>query len=234
MNDVTSGPPPAGRRRRIPYVLAGLTALLLWGFASVADEVIEGETTTFDDAVTAFFREPGNPGDLWGPAWFEEAVRDVTSLGSFTVLGLMVIATVVFFVLNGKPRTAAFVGFSVVGGTVLSTVLKDLFDRPRPEMAAAARVFTQSFPSGHAAMAAVVYLTLGMLLAEATKGRRLKVYFIGLGIFLTVTIGISRLYLGVHFPTDVLAGWALGVAWTLVCWIGYSLLFGHDRRPNRT
>lgn len=232
MNDETNGTPATGRRRRIPYVLAGLTALLLWGFASVADEVIEGDTTTFDDAVTAFFREPGNPAELWGPPWFEEAVRDVTSLGGFTVLGFVLLATVVFFALNGKPRSAVFVGFSVVGGTILSTVLKDLFDRPRPELIDATRVFTASFPSGHATMSAVVYLTLGLLLAEATQARRLKAYFVGLGIFMTVAVGVSRLYLGAHFPTDVIAGWALGGAWALVCWVGYSLLFGHDRRST--
>ena len=231
MSDDRAGTPaPAGKPRRIPYVLAGLTALLCWGFAAVADEVIEGDTTVFDDAVTAFFREPGNPTDLWGPPWFEEAVRDVTALGSFTVLGFILIATVLYFVLNGQRRTAVFVGFAVVGGTILSNLLKELFDRPRPEMIDAARVFTASFPSGHATLSAVVFLTLGLLLAEATKVRRLKAYFVGLGIFLAVVVGISRIYLGVHFPTDVIAGWALGTAWSLVCWVGYSLLFGHDRR----
>lgn len=220
------------RPRRMPYVLAGLTALLLWGFASVADEVIEGETTTFDDAVTAFFRERADPTQLWGPGWFEEAVRDVTGLGSFTVLGFILVVTVLYFIMSGRVRTAAFVGLSVIGGTILSTGLKYVFDRPRPDMAEAARVFTASFPSGHATMSAVVFLTLGLLLAEATDRRRLKAFFVGLGIFMTVAIGLSRVYLGVHYPTDVIAGWSLGAAWALVCWVGYSLLFGHDRRPG--
>jgi undecaprenyl-diphosphatase len=81
-------------------------------------------------------------------------------------------------------------------------------------------------------MSAVVFLTLGLLLAEASNRRRLRAFFIGLGIFMTVAIGISRVYLGVHYPTDVIAGWSLGAAWSLVCWVGYSLLFGHDRRPG--
>ena len=89
--------PPLAGRAAFPYVFAGLTALLLWGFASVADEVIEGDTTTFDDAVTAFFRDRADPADPWGPPWFEEAVRDVTGLGSFTVLGFVLLATVVYF-----------------------------------------------------------------------------------------------------------------------------------------
>lgn len=221
-----------GRPRRMPYVLAGLTALLLWGFASVADEVLEGETTTFDDAVTTFFRERTDPTQLWGPGWFQEAVRDVTGLGSFTVLGFILVVTVLYFVMSSRVRTAAFVGLSVIGGTILSTGIKYVFDRPRPDMAEAARVFTASFPSGHATMSAVVFLTLGLLLAEATDRRRLKAFFVGLGIFMTVAIGLSRVYLGVHYPTDVIAGWALGAAWALVCWVGYSLLFGHDRRPG--
>lgn len=227
-----AGTLPAARPRRIPYLLAGLTALLCWGFAAVADEVIEGETKTFDDAVTAFFRDRSDPSQLWGPDWFQEAVRDVTGLGSFTVLGFILLVTVIYFAMSGRGRTAAFVGFSVVGGTILSTALKQLFDRPRPDMAEAARVFTASFPSGHATMSAVVFLTLGLLLAEASDRRSLKVFFIALGICMTVAIGVSRIYLGVHFPTDVIAGWALGTAWSLVCWVGYSLLFGHDRRPS--
>lgn len=220
-----------GRPRRAIYVFAGLTALLLWAFGSVTDEVLEGETTAFDDAVTGFFRDRADPSQPWGPAWFQEAMRDVTALGSFTVLGFILLVTVIYFAMSGRTRTAAFVGFSVVGGTVLSTLLKEMFDRPRPDMAEAARVFTASFPSGHATMSAVVFLTLGLLLAEATGRRGLQAFFVGLGVFMTIAIGVSRVYLGVHFPTDVIAGWSLGGAWALVCWVGYSLLFGHDRRP---
>ena len=224
--------PVKGRPRRAIYVFAGLTALLLWAFGSVTDEVLEGDTTVFDDAVTGFFRDRADPAQPWGPAWFQEAVRDVTALGSFTVLGFILCVTVLYFVMSRRPRTAAFVGFSVVGGTILSSLLKELFDRPRPDMAEAARVFTASFPSGHATMSAVVFLTLGLLLAEATSRRRLQAFFVGLGIFMTIAIGVSRVYLGVHFPTDVIAGWALGGAWALVCWVGYSLLFGHDQRAG--
>ena len=215
--------------RRVPYVLVGLTALLLWGFGSVADEVIEGEALAFDTAVTSFFREAGNPNDPWGPTWLEEAMRDITGLGSFTILGFVLFATILYLALTGKGRTAVFVGFSVIGGTILSTGLKMLFDRPRPDVEAAARVFTASFPSGHATVSAVVYLTQGLLLAEATTDKRMKVYFIVLGVFVTLAVGISRVYLGVHFPTDVLAGWSLGAAWALACWAGYAVLFGHDR-----
>lgn len=220
--------------RRLPYLIAGLIAVLLWVFGFVADEVLEGDTVTFDQTVTAFFREAGNLEDPWGPTWLEEAMRDITALGSFTVLGLVLIATVTHLIFSGKRRTGVFVGFAVIGGTLLSTGLKILFDRPRPDVEAATRVFTSSFPSGHATVSAVVYLTLGLLLAEATKVGPLKAYYIGLGLVMTLIVGVSRVYLGVHFATDVIAGWSLGAAWALACWAGYSLLFGHDRGNTGT
>ena len=215
--------------RRFPYIVAGLAAALLAVFGFVADEVIEGDTVAFDTAVTAFFREAGNMEDPWGPTWLEEAMRDITAMGSFTILGFVLIVVVAFLALSGKGRSAVFVTFAVIGGTIVSTGLKMLFDRPRPDVEAATRVFTASFPSGHATVSAVVYLTLGLLLAEATTNRGLKLYFIGLGIFMTLAVGLSRIYIGVHYPTDVIAGWSIGAAWSLVCWTGYSLLFGHDR-----
>ncbi len=221
-------------RRPGPYIPAGLAALLLWGFAAVADEVLEGDTTVFDSTVKGWFRAPGAPETPWGPVWLQEAVRDLTALGSFTVLGTVLVATVLYLAFSGKLRSALFVLISVIGGTILSTGLKAAFDRPRPDVEAAARVFTASFPSGHATVSAVVYLTLGLLMAEAVSHGRLKAYFIVLGILLTFAIGVSRIYLGVHFPTDVLAGWALGGAWALVCWIVYSLSLGKDASAGDT
>ncbi|MDB5538961.1 MAG: Membrane-associated phospholipid phosphatase, partial [Devosia sp.] len=109
-------------------------------------------------------------------------------------------------------------------GTALSTGLKILFNRPRPDLGAAATVFTASFPSGHATLSAVVFLTLGALLADSIQRPALKVYFIALSIVLAVIVGISRIYLGVHYPTDVIAGWALGGAWALLCWVGWRAL----------
>lgn len=212
-------------KRRSLYVLVALTGLLVWGFASVADEVTEGETAAFDKAVTAFFREPGHLEDPWGPIWLEEAVRDVTALGSVTILALVVIASVAYLAFAGKARSAAFVAASVIGGTLLSTALKAWFNRPRPDVEAVARVFTASFPSGHATLSAVTYLTLGLLLAESARGPHLRAYLVGLGVTLALLVGLSRIYIGVHFPTDVLAGWCVGGAWALFCWAIYSLLF---------
>jgi len=214
--------------RRTPYALALFAAVLLGGFGLVADEVIEGDTVEFDRQVTLLMRDGGNLADPWGPVWLEEAGRDLTALGSFTVLGAVVIATVFYLAMAGKVRTGVFVAVAVMGGTIISNLLKIVFDRPRPDVEAATRVFTASFPSGHATVSAVVYLTLGLLLAEATASPRLKTYFVVVGVTLTLLVGVSRVYLGVHFPTDVIAGWSLGLAWALLCWAAYAVLFGHD------
>ena len=107
---------------------------------------------------------------------------------------------------------------------LLSTVLKISFNRPRPGVPHLARVFTPSFPSGHATLSAVTFLTLGVLLARASRDRRLKIYFVALAIFLTVAVGISRVYLGLHYPSDVLAGWSIGSMWAILCWTGAWLL----------
>jgi undecaprenyl-diphosphatase len=109
---------------------------------------------------------------------------------------------------------------AVVGGQVLSTLLKYFIDRPRPDIVHhLSHVYTTSFPSGHSMMSAVVYLTLGALLARFVPQRALKLYFIGLAMFLTFLVGVSRVYMGVHWPTDVLAGWTAGLVWAIACWL---------------
>ncbi|OEO28531.1 hypothetical protein VW23_004325 [Devosia insulae DS-56] len=205
--------------RRV-YVGALAAAALLGGFGLIADAVTDGDTLNLDNAVLMALRTPGDPADPIGPSWFVEAVRDITALGSFSVLGIIVILVFVYLLLVGKQRTAWFMGFAVVGGTIISTVLKMLFDRPRPDLTGVAEVFTASFPSGHATVSAVVFLTIGAMLAESSSERQLKRFFVGVAIVLTLLIGVSRIYLGVHYPTDVLAGWSLGAAWALLCTTG--------------
>ncbi|RYE45302.1 MAG: phosphatase PAP2 family protein [Hyphomicrobiales bacterium] len=202
--------------RRV-YLGALVVAALLGGFGLIADAVTDGDTLGLDNAVLMALRTPGDPADPIGPAWLEEAVRDITALGSFSVLGIIVVLVFAYLLLVGKHRTGWFMVFAVVGGTIISTVLKMLFDRPRPDFTGVAEVFTASFPSGHATVSAVVFLTIGAMLAEASPERQLKRFFIGVAVALTLLVGVSRIYLGVHYPTDVLAGWSLGAAWALLC-----------------
>ncbi len=145
-------------------------------------------------------------------------VRDVTALGSFAGLGIVFLASLGYLLLLGKRALALLMAAAVLGGVTISTLLKVAFDRPRPDVEGAAQVFTASFPSGHAMLSAVTFLTLGALLARTNGDHRIRVYFMSLAVLLTVLVGLSRIYLGVHYPSDVLAGWCLGTAWALLCW----------------
>ncbi len=205
------------RARRELMLIAA--ALLILAFGQLAAEVLEGETLAFDEAVLLAMREPGDPAEPIGPAWFDEAARDITALGSFACLGLLLAAATGYLLLRRKRATALLLVVTVVGGTIVSTLLKYIFARPRPDVVMpAARVFTASFPSGHATMSAITFLTVAALLARSEAEPGLKAYVLALGVALTVLVGLSRVYLGVHYPTDVLAGWCLGAAWGAMCW----------------
>jgi undecaprenyl-diphosphatase len=202
-----------------------LVALLLatgavWLFVEVADEVLEGETRGTDERLMLMLRTTGNPSDPLGPPWVEELARDVTAMGSAGILALITAAAAGFLALQRKRPLALYLAAAVAGGTVLSSLLKWGFARPRPDLVAHGQaVYTSSFPSGHSMVSAVAYLTLGALLASSQPNRAMHAYLIGLAVFLTVIVGVSRVYLGVHWPTDVLAGWTAGAAWALVCWV---------------
>jgi undecaprenyl-diphosphatase len=218
-------PSPTTWSWRSPRIIAALVvAALLGGFGMLADEVLEGDTLSFDNAILALFRNPANPAEPIGPTWLQEAVRDVTSLGSFSLLGIITFVVVMALLLGGKQRTGWYLTACVVSGAIVSTVLKDLFNRPRPDLPAVARVFTSSFPSGHALVSAVVFLTIGVVLSEATGRLRLKLFYLTVAVVLTLVVGATRVYLGVHYPTDVLAGWMLGSGWALICWAGVQFL----------
>ncbi|HEY0511699.1 MAG TPA: phosphatase PAP2 family protein [Thermoanaerobaculia bacterium] len=204
----------------VPLVLLVLIAGGIWAFAYIADDVREGETRTFDERVLLSLRNPADRSDPLGPAWVEETERDFTALGGVGVMSLLTLGISGFLLLDGKNRAALLVLAAVGGGLLLSSVLKHGFERPRPELVPqGSLVYTSSFPSGHSTMAAATYLTLGALLARVQRRRRIKVFLLGFAILITVLVGTSRVYLGVHWPTDVLAGWALGGSWALICWL---------------
>jgi undecaprenyl-diphosphatase len=210
--------------RRADFATLALFLVLagsLWAFVELADEVVEGEAAAFDRAVLSMLREAGDLSDPIGPTWVEEAVRDITGLGGTAILTLIGLAVVGYLALTGHPRMIAFLVLAILGGLLLSLLLKAGFARPRPDFLPHGQaVYTASFPSGHSMNAAVVYLTLGAILARAHAQRALRVYFLGLAVLLTALVGLSRLYLGVHWPTDVLAGWTAGAAWAVLCGLG--------------
>jgi undecaprenyl-diphosphatase len=203
-------------------MLIGMSVVagLLFGFVELAGEVMEGETSAFDKRLLLALRDPLNPEQPGGPWWLARVARDITSLGSTTILTIVTIATLGFLLLLHKRAAALLVLVSIGGGGTLSTLLKMLFDRARPDLVPHGdQVISASFPSGHAMQSAVVYLTLGALLTQFVEGRRTKAYLLIWAMLLTFVIGSSRVYLGVHWPTDVLAGWSVGAAWAALCWM---------------
>jgi undecaprenyl-diphosphatase len=208
-------------RQELGVLVATLAvAAVLFAFTELADAVVEGDTRAFDEFLLLSLRSATDPSDPLGPRWLEEMMRDFTALGGTGVLTAVTLAVVGFLSLTGKRHAAATVAVAVVSGLLLSQALKWGFARPRPDLVPHGQVvYTQSFPSGHAMLSAVVYLTLGALLARTQPRRRVKLYFLAVAALLTVVVGVSRVYLGVHWPTDVLAGWTVGAGWALLCWL---------------
>lgn len=223
---------PSLRQPRILLAMAAASAAL-WAFLELADEVLEGESMPVDQALLLLLRSPSDPAEMLGPPWLEGFAHDVTTLGDIGVLGLIVLVATGFLACAGRRRTALFVVGATGGGALASTLLKLAFARPRPDLVPhATEVTTASFPSGHAMVSAVVYLTLAALLARLVAAPRLKAYIIGVAVVLTLLIGTSRIYLGVHWPSDVLAGWAAGAAWALVCLaLARALHIGEGKDP---
>ncbi len=199
-------------------LLLAVAAAGAWAFIELADVVREGEAASFDRALLLALRNPADAADPLGPRWIEEIGRDITALGGFAVLFIVTASTVTYLLLIGKPHAALFVLVAVAGGELLSSLFKLGFARPRPELVPhGATVYSASFPSGHAMLSAVTYLTLGALLARLHRQRAVKLFFIGVAVALTLLVGASRVYLGVHWPTDVLAGWSAGAVWAALC-----------------
>jgi undecaprenyl-diphosphatase len=203
----------------VPLAVLGFIAAAVYAFAQLADEMMEGEIKPFDEAILRALRNPADLADPIGPRWFEAAMLDVTALGGTAVLTLITAGVIGFLLMDQKRGAALFVLIAIAGGSLLSTLTKLAFARPRPELVAhLADVSSYSFPSGHAMSSAVTYLTLGALLARTQARKRIKAYLLGVAVVLTLMIGSSRVYLGVHYPSDVLAGWSLGAAWAMLCW----------------
>lgn len=227
------------RLRLEPAVLVMLAigTVSVWGFIKIADEVSDNETQTFDRLVITTFRDPANPADPVGPPWVEEMARDVSALGGFAWITFATLAIGIYLWLDGKSHMALFLMGATASGGLMSLLLKSVFSRPRPDVVPhLSKVFSSSFPSGHSMLAAVVYLTLGSLLASVISKVTLKIYVLFVAVMLTTAVGVTRVYLGVHYPTDVLAGWLAGLVWALVCWLVARMLQiqGNIERPGDT
>jgi undecaprenyl-diphosphatase len=207
-------------RHELTWLTVGLViSVLLYAFLVLAGEVMDGETRALDTRVLLALRDAADPSKPVGPAWLEVALLDVTALGGPTVIWLVVLGVVGYLCLQARYRTALVVAVAAASGEIMNQVLKQLFMRPRPSIVPHLRdVSSASFPSGHAMESAIVYLTLGVMLMRVAERRVTKIYCLGVAVMVTVLVGISRVYLGVHYPTDVLGGWMLGFLWASICW----------------
>ncbi|PYN87803.1 MAG: phosphoesterase [Candidatus Rokuibacteriota bacterium] len=194
--------------------------LSLLVFAKTAGEIMEGDLREFDDGVLRLLRSHEDQRVPIGPAWLVQAAIDVTALGGTTVLALVLTIVVGYLALERRYDAIVLVVVATAGGGLLSELLKWWFARQRPQIVPhLVEVGSASFPSGHSLLAVVTYLTLGALLARFVQRRRTRTYCIVVSLLLALLVGLSRIYLGVHYPTDVLAGWSAGLAWALPCWL---------------
>ena len=223
-------------RREIGPIAAVLTfAVMLLTFLQIADEVGEGSTHGFDSVILYSLRVPGHPETPIGPWWATTMATDITSLGSISVLSIIVLLVFGLIIALRRPREAFLLLAATAGGVGLTGVLKDFFQRDRPPLVLhLAPAINASFPSGHATLSATVYLTLGALIAHFVHSRRIRIYALSAAVILAVLVGCSRVYLGVHWPTDVLAGWCVGAAWALFCWSAALIWERYTRKPLTT
>jgi undecaprenyl-diphosphatase len=192
----------------------------VWAFFELADGVKEGATRQMDEAVLKWFRSPADLADPVGPRWFEDSVRDITALGGSTVLSLVVLAIAGFVLLQRQFHAFWLMLAAIGGGVLLNVLIKGWFGRPRPELVPhLSHVSSASFPSGHSMLSAVVYFTLAALLTRLVAPLRIRIYILFVALTFSLLVGLSRIYLGVHYPTDVLAGWTLGLLWAILCWL---------------
>lgn len=198
-----------------------VVALGVLTFAETAEDMSEIDGQAFDWRVLRLLRPyADDPGRPWGPWWLKEAAQDLTSLGGISVLGLFAVIAIVFLILQRKRLSALLLVVGLAGGVALSEGLKAVFERERPPAVyQAVETINASFPSGHALLSAVFYLTLGVMLTRAFSQRRLKAYALGVAVVLTLVVGLTRIYLGAHWASDVFAGWSVGAAWAMILWL---------------
>jgi len=202
-------------------VLLAFIAMILGiaGFLIIAGIVMKGATDNIDLQILRSLRNPLHPWKPIGPDWLFESMRDITSLGGATIVFIITLIASGYFLIKKEYTLLILILVATIGGAFLDLGLKDFYGRVRPSIfPKLIEVKTYGFPSGHSMMSTIVYLSLASLMIRVQGHRLYKIYVISVALFLTFIIGISRIYLGAHYPTDVLAGWSLGLAWASLCW----------------
>lgn len=214
------------------FIIAALCLAGFWMFGVLAEEVHEGDSAQIDKQLLLMLRNPADITDPIGGRWLEEIMRDLTALGGAFIVTSISLIGFIYLLVSKQTARAWYLAISVATGFMFSSLMKYGFDRPRPDLVPhGSIVYTSSFPSGHSLMSALAYLTLAVLLAEAQTRKSMKIYFMGVAILITMLTGISRVYLGVHWPSDVLAGWLGGASWAMMIWLIWTRIL-HTRKQN--
>lgn len=202
--------------KRLALILVFIVLGIIGGFFEFASEVREKETEKFDQAVMMAVHNS----DLAVSPRAGEIARDLTALGGVSVLTIVTLVAFGVAVFSGKSKLGWLGVSAVLVGSLATSMLKHSYNRPRPNLFEhGSWVYNASFPSGHSMMSAVVYLTLGILVARIQPRRSVRWFILSIAGMLTVLVGFSRIYLGVHWPTDVAGGWMLGGAWAVLVWL---------------
>jgi undecaprenyl-diphosphatase len=221
------------RQEKLLVAAVLLVIASTWVFIELLDEILEDETEEIDAWIMGVLHSGPDPNIPIGPDWIIAAALDLTALGGPAVLTLTVALVSGYLALLRDFRSMRLVLITSILGLGLNSLLKVVVGRERPpEAVRLAHETTASFPSGHSALAAIIYLTLGAILAVTRPRRRERIYIIAAALLITGMVGLTRVYLGVHYPTDVLAGWSVGLAWTLVCLIIAHRLQRADAAPQ--
>jgi undecaprenyl-diphosphatase len=195
-----------------------LGAISAWILLKTLPKLYKGRLEAIDNHLLRVLRHPENPAIPIGPKWLPQAAQDVTSLGSGTDLTIATAILTGLLCIDRRFRAAGFLLSSLGSGLLLCQTLKGYFLRRRPDVVPhLARFDAASFPSGHSMGAALAYLTLGSIISRQVAGPTAKAYLLSVALALTLLVGMSRVYLGVHYPSDVLAGWAAGLLWSGAC-----------------
>lgn len=203
-----------------------LTGIILFSITSFL--VVSGWSANIDNSVLLLLRNTGNSSIPVGPGWFLDFIQDISSFGSVTAVILITILTSGLLIIKKEYVLLNSFLTTIIGGGLIELLMKEIFSRPRPQIVShLVNVDTYSFPSGHSAISTIVYLALAFLIFKFEIKRSIKLYFLSSAIFLILLIGFSRIYLGVHFPSDVLGGWALGLTW-----ISSRLMFSNKFKKN--
>lgn len=205
-------------RRTLLFVL--LAVIIGIAFGALASVATAGNTLAFDHWLISWLRDPVDSSMPVGPRWFRATMLDLTGWGNTASLTVLTVIVVGYLLVMRKAATAVYLAAAAAGGAVVNSTLKAIIDRPRPDIVShLVEVSSASFPSGHAMNSAVVFLTLGAVLSRIHTQPRVRAYILTVAVLLTLTIGFSRVYLGVHWPSDVLAGWLVGGVWATLCWM---------------